>query len=48
MVRSLEPIEILEGLKKHFGVFLTREETRRLMNHFDKDKNGTIEPSEFT
>ena len=45
---SLEPLEILNGLKNFLRVYLSREETNKLSAHLDEDGSGDIDLQEFT
>ena len=45
---SLEPLEILNGLKNYLRVYLSREETNKLSAHLDEDGSGDIDLEEFT
>ena len=40
---SLEPLEILNGLKNYLRVYLSREETNKLSAHLDEDGSGDID-----
>jgi hypothetical protein len=44
---SLEPLEILNGLKNYLHVYLSREETNKLSAHLDEDGSGDIDFHEF-
>lgn len=44
---SLEPLEILNGLKNCLRVYLSREETNKLSAHLDEDGSGDIDMEEF-
>jgi Ca2+-binding EF-hand superfamily protein len=44
---SLDPLDILNGLKNYIGVYLTRDETNKLSVHMDEDQSGDIDCNEF-
>jgi hypothetical protein len=44
---SLEPLEILNGLKNYLHVYLSREETNKLRAHLDEDGSGDIDFHKF-
>lgn len=44
---SLDPEEILDGLKNYLDIFLSREDTKNLHGYIDQDKNGLIDFLEF-
>ena len=44
---SLDPEEILDGLKNYLDIYLSREDTKNLHSYIDQDKNGLIDYLEF-
>lgn len=44
----MDPIEIVNGLRKTFNIVLSREEQHILISFLDEDKSGSISFEEFT
>lgn len=43
----LEPLDILNGLKNYLYVYLSRDETNKLVCDLDEDHSGDIDFGEF-
>ena len=44
---SLDPEEIIDGLKNFLNIYLSRDDTKNLHGYIDQDKNGLIDFLEF-
>jgi Ca2+-binding EF-hand superfamily protein len=43
----VEPKDILDGCRKHLGVFFTREDNIAMIKYIDEDNSGDVDKTEF-